>query len=219
MAKQHSTLIVLLFGSILTFYFLSKQFVFASVELNKIEPVVSNVYYLQDYCDLPEVKNDEDLEEKYRHRRSSKSTSNEGDDYDEDHDHDHDHDHIPGLYLAEGIPETVKYYASKGYKRIKDRINREREIQRKWKQIFLDPISQPSVVIRLWRPHGEYHRAHRQRILKKVALQQSIRCKILLRMFSNTSDSSLNSLANSTLGAVVNFLRLNNKYDNWHELM
>lgn len=193
--------VILLLGTI-ALVLLCKHQVFAGLR-NHIEPVVSNVYYLQDYCNLPE----QSLEEKYRHRRSTRDDSAESDN---DHDHDHDHDHIDGFGIAEDIHDTVKYYAKKGYRKIKEQIRREQEFQRKWKQVFLDPVSQPSIVVRLWRPHDQYYQEH-HRILEQAALEQTVRCNILLRMSANSSDSALGALTNSTLGAVVNFLKLNKK--------
>ena len=195
--------VVLLFGSLALLYLCSE--VSAGIR-NHIEPIVSNVYYLQDYCHPPPK---EDLEEKYRHRRSS-------DDSNDETDHDHDHDHINGYDISKDIHQTIKYYANKSYRKVKNEIKQEIKIRQKWKKVILDPVSQPSIVVRLWRPDSVEKNQQHSRILDDVSPKEQIHCKILLQISGNTTNlsidsSSISSLANSTLGAVVNFMKLNKK--------
>ena len=77
---------------------------------NRIAPLQSTIYYLQDYCKLAE---DGDLEEKEnrRHRRSYNN-----DEFD----------------FSDAIHQTIRDTK----RRIKDQVKREQEIGRKWKQVL-----------------------------------------------------------------------------------
>ena len=79
---------------------------------NRIAPLQSTIYYLQDYCKLAEDGDFKDEEkENRRHRRSY---------------NDNDFD------FSDAIHQTIKDTK----RRIKDQVKREQEIGRKWKQVL-----------------------------------------------------------------------------------
>lgn len=172
---------------------------------NQIDPIQSSIYYLQDYCAVTESE----LEEKTRHRRS----------YNQDDD---------DVGLSNKIHQTVRDTK----KKIKNQVERELEIRRKWKQVFLMAtflkqwinlifiqvfldLASPSVVVKLWRSDSNERNQQHHKLVDNAAIHQKVSCKLLLRL-SNLNESSANQtialLANSTLGAVVNFLKFNQKY-------
>lgn len=176
---------------------------------NRNEPVQSNIYYLQDYCTVSESKSN--LEEKYRQRRSSSK-------YDDD---DEDFDFFDGIHQVVG-------YAKRS---IKNQIKREMKVRQKYKQVFIEnfafdnklilnfvqvflDLAAPSVVVKLWRPDSTEENQEHHKLIEDAPNQQKVSCKLLLRLSNlneSTANQTLGLLANSTMGAVVNFLKLNQK--------
>ena len=94
--------------------------------------------------------------------------------------------------------------------------------------MFLDLATSPSVVVKLWRPDSiaekdSLHQQLHRKLVESADIHQKVSCKLLLRLSKHLNESMaaaavnqknniVSSLANSTtLGAVVNFLKLNQK--------
>ena len=93
--------------------------------------------------------------------------------------------------------------------------------------MFLDLATSPSVVVKLWRPDSiaekdSLHQHLHRKLVESADIHQKVSCKLLLRLSKHLNESMaaavnqkkeiVSSLANSTtLGAVVNFLKLNQK--------